>query len=45
MISAGVTSRHVQRVTMNLSGDGVSDDFVTEFDGFGEPVRVTAPKL
>ena len=45
VISAGVTSRHVQRVTMNLSGDGVSDDFVTEFDGFGEPVRVTAPKL
>jgi hypothetical protein len=45
VISAGVTSRHVLRVTQNVSGEGESSDSVTVFDGFGEPVRVVAPKL
>ncbi len=43
VVSAGVTSRHVQKVTLNLSGDGQRFDSTTVFSGFGEPVRVTAP--
>ncbi|MFI7540813.1 hypothetical protein [Actinoplanes sp. NPDC049599] len=44
-IEAGVASRHVQKVTLNLSGDGANNNFTTLYSGFGEPVRVTVPKI
>ncbi len=44
-IEAGVASRKVQKVTLNLSGDGEDNSFTTVYSGFGEPVRVTAPKV
>jgi hypothetical protein len=44
-VEAGVASRKVQKVTLNLSGDGQDNSFTTVYSGFGEPVRVTAPKV